>query len=178
MRAFLSASLICLCPLAAPAQTARLEVHVEDAAMLDLIVMRNVEACGPVSGLLRVDFGPSDGRVVIDTEYGGGGTQDPWTPAVRAGPARLMPVADGARALDLLVAGLEPGAQVVVTLDIDSERGATRAARIVATGADIAGGRAVFTPDTPGEEALMGTFDATGSAVLEGPLGCPPPDLS
>jgi hypothetical protein len=178
MRVLIQAVLICLWPVIAQAEAARLEVLVEDAAVLDVIVLRNVEACGPVSGLFRVDFGPSAGRVVIDTEYGGGGTQDPWTPVVRAGPGRLMPVADGARALDVLVAGLRVGEQVIVTLDIDSEREATRAGRIVATGAEIAGSRAVFTPDTDGAEALEGTFDATGTAVLEGPLPCVPPELS
>jgi hypothetical protein len=172
------AAMICLCPVVAQGQTARLEVLVEDAAVLDVIVLRNIEACGPVSGLLRVDFGPSSGRVLIDTEYGGGGTQDPWTPVVRAGPARLMPVADGARALDLLVAGLAPGEEVIVTLDIDSEGEAARAGRIVATGAEIAGARGVFTPDTVGAGALAGTFDATGTAVLAGPLPCVPPELS
>jgi hypothetical protein len=89
-----------------------------------------------------------------------------------------MPVEDGARALDLLVAGLAPGEQVVVTLDIDNERGVSRAERIVATGADIAGGLAVFTPDAVGGEALTGTLDATGSAVLVGPLPCHPLELS
>ncbi|MFW5642133.1 MAG: hypothetical protein ACOCY0_05135, partial [Roseicyclus sp.] len=128
----LAAALICLWPAAAPAQTARLEVTVEDAAMLDVVVLRNVEACGPVSGMLRIDFGPSAGQVVIDTEHGGRGTQDPRTPVVRTGPGRLMEVEDGAQVLDLLVAGLAPGAEVVVTFDIDSEAEPTRAGRIVA----------------------------------------------
>jgi hypothetical protein len=167
-----------LWPAALPAETALLEVIVEDAAMLDVVVFRNVEACGPISGMLRVDFGPSAGQVVIDTEYGGGGTQDPWTPVVRSGPARLMPVADGARALDILVAGLEPGAEVIVTLDMDSEAEPTRAGRIVATGAEIAGSLAAFTPDAAPGEVLTAAFDATGLAVLSGPVPCAPLDLS
>jgi hypothetical protein len=181
MRATLTALMAsCFCAAAAWADSgaAVLEVFVEDAAMLDVIVLRNVEACGPISGLFRVDFGPSEGQVVIDTEYGGAGTQDPWTPVIRSGPARLMPVEDGARVLDLMVAGLAPGEQVVVTLDIDNERGLSRAERIVATGADIAGGLSVFMPDGPGAEAVTGELDATGRAVLAGPVPCRPAEVS
>lgn len=171
-RAFFIA--FCLAASPAAAQEAMLEVHVQDADVVDWIVIRHAGGCDSVSGRLRIDFGPSDGRVVIDTEFGGGGTLYPRDVEVLNGPVAPLPVEDGARRLDIDVFGLETGAQAVVTLDIDNERNGPEAGQIVATGADIAGAVAAFTAQGAAEP-VQALFDQDGSAYLTVP--CVPPGL-
>jgi hypothetical protein len=66
------------------------------------------------------------------------------------GPVRPLPVPDGAQEMVILIAGLEPGDQALVTMDLDSEGEAERLGRIEATAAEMAGSRAVFTGETGG----------------------------
>lgn len=160
------------CPVAAG--EAMLEVHVQDADVADWIVIRNAGGCDAVSGRLRIDFGPSRGRVVIDTEYGGGGTLHPAEVQVLNGPAEPLPVEDGARVLEVDLFALATGDQAVLTLDIDNERDGPEAAQIVATPADIEGARAVFSAGG-GMPPVETVFGGAGSAYLEVP--CVPPGL-
>ncbi|MCU4653906.1 hypothetical protein N8I71_13760 [Roseibacterium sp. SDUM158016] len=174
-------SLLSAAPIAAPlsAQTAELEIMVHDTDSIDWIALRLVGECGPVTGVLAIDFGPSAGGVVIDTEYGGRGSQDPMSVGVLFGPIALGQVPDGATALEIAVAGLEGGDQAVVTLDLDTEQGATAADRIVARPWDIAGSRAIFAPQNAGDGLpATATFDANGYARLPLPVPCIPPALS
>jgi hypothetical protein len=61
MRTLLALSIAWLaCP--AGAETAELDVFVQEAEPLDWLLIRNVEGCGAVSGELVVDFGGSVGR--------------------------------------------------------------------------------------------------------------------
>jgi hypothetical protein len=153
-----------------------LEVLIHDASAFDWIAIRHDGGCDALTGRLHVDFGPSAGQVVIDTEYGGGGTLHPRPVQVVEGPGEVVPVEDGARGLGVELFGLAPGGQVVVTLDMDSgvdldRPGAARS--IVARGVDIAGSLARFT--APGAQTAEAEFDERGAAVLTVP--CVPPGL-
>ncbi len=170
--------LLFLLALAAPAAADEtvLEVIVQDASAFDWIAIRHDGGCDALTGRLEVDFAPSAGQVVIDTEYGGGGTLHPRPLQVVEGPGEVLGVEDGARALDIELFGLAPGGQVVVTLDMDSgvdlnRPGAARS--IVARGVDIVGSVARFT--APGQEPAEAVFDTSGRAVLTVP--CVPPGL-
>ena len=176
MRTLLALSIACLaCP--AGAETAALDVFVQEAEPLDWLLIRNVEGCGPVSGELLIDFSESVGQVVIDTAFGGLGTQQFAPVSVMMGPVRPMPVADGAQQVAILIAGLMPGDQALVTMDLDSEAEAERIGRIEATAAEMEGSRAVFTPDS-GEEAVIADLGTDAAARLTVPADCTVPDLS
>jgi hypothetical protein len=159
---------------AAPAlgETAELRVFVMDEDEHDWITLSHAGGCGIVSGQLRVDFGPSAGGVVIDTAYGGGGTRDPSPVAVLSGPVVAVPVTDGARHIDLLVTGLGPGGQAVVTLDIDNERGWFENARVMATPDDIMGSVATFTPGDDAGPATRAEFNDGRLAMMQVPAPC------
>jgi hypothetical protein len=62
-------SAIRVSPRSPGAETAQLDVFVQEAEPLDWLLIRNVEGCGPVIGgeRLTVDFRGSVGQVVIDT---------------------------------------------------------------------------------------------------------------
>jgi hypothetical protein len=60
-----------LSPVSALADTAELDVFVQEAEPLDFVLIRNVEGCGPVTGELVIDFRGSVGQVVIDTASAG-----------------------------------------------------------------------------------------------------------
>jgi hypothetical protein len=176
MRTLLALSIAWLaCP--AGAETAELDVFVQEAEPLDWLLIRNVEGCGAVSGELVVDFGGSVGQVVIDTAFGGLGTQQFAPVSVMIGPVRPMPVADGAQQVAILIAGLMPGDQALVTMDLDSEAEAERIGRIEATAAEMEGSRAVFTPDSGGE-AVIADLGTDAAARLTVPADCTVPDLS
>ncbi|MDG4648463.1 hypothetical protein P6F26_08395 [Roseibacterium sp. SDUM158017] len=167
-----------LAAMPAHAQEAVLEVFVQDGSAFDLILVRHAGGCDAVSGRLTVDFGPSQGRVVIDTEYGGGGTLHPAEVRVTSGPAEVAPVPDGARALDIALIALAPEGEVVLTLDIDSEREAGGQRRIVATAHDIEGAVVRFVAQgQQGQDgqAAQAVFGDAGAAILLVP--CVPPGL-
>ena len=168
---------IMLSPLSALAETAQLDVFVQEAEPLDFVLIRNVEGCGPVTGALIVDFRGSIGQVVIDTAFGGLGTQQFAPVEVMIGPVRPLPVADGAQELVILIAGLEPGDQGVVTMDLDSEGEAERLGRIEATAAEMAGSRVVFTPEG-GETSVIANLGTDAATSLTVPAECTPAELS
>jgi hypothetical protein len=151
----------------ATAGEALLGVHVHDADAVDFIAVAHLGGCDALSGTLRIDFASSAGGVVIDTEYGGGGTLHPRGVEVALGPVEVAPVEDGALALDLVLTALAPGEQAVVLLDLDSAAGG-----IAARDRDIAGSVAEFSAQG---EAVEAAFGPDGRAVLTVP--CLPPGL-
>jgi hypothetical protein len=151
----------------AGASEAFLGVHVHDADAVDFIAVRNLGGCDALSGTLRIDFAPSAGGVVIDTEYGGGGTLHPRGVEVALGPAEVAPVADGARALEIVLTALAPEEEAVILLDLDSAAGG-----IAARDRDIAGSVAEFSAQG---EAVEAAFGPDGRAILTVP--CLPPGL-
>jgi hypothetical protein len=160
-----------LSPVSALADTAELAVFVQEAEPLDFVLIRNVEGCGPVTGEIVIDFRGSVGQVVIDTGFGGLGTQQFAPVETMIGPVRPLPVPDGAQQMAILIAGLEPGDQALVTMDLDSEGEAERLGRIEATAAEMAGSRAVFTPETGGTP-VTGNLGTDAAVSLTVPADC------
>jgi hypothetical protein len=168
---------VLLLPVSALADTAQLDVFVQEAEPLDFVLIRNVEGCGPVTGALIVDFRGSVGQVVIDTAFGGLGTQQFAPVEVLIGPVRPLPVADGAQELVILIAGLAPGDQALVTMDLDSEGEVARLGRIEATAAEMAGSQAVFTAESDGAQ-VAASLGTEAAASLTVPVDCTPAELS
>jgi hypothetical protein len=168
--------LLCLAGLVgsavpALADTAQLDVFVQEAEPLDFVLIRNAEVCGPVSGALTIDFRGSVGQVVIDTAFGGLGTQQFAPVETMIGPVRPAPVPDGAQEMVIFIAGLGPGDQALVTMDLDSEAETERLGRIEATVAEMAGSRAVFMGE--GEETpVVGDFGTDAAVRLTVPANC------
>jgi len=159
--------------LAEPAprtETVPLRVMVLDEDAQDWITVSHGGTCATLSGRLRIDFGPSAGSVVIDTEYGGAGTRDPAPVQVVTGPAVVLPVPDGARSIEIVLQDLPPQGQVIVTLDIDNERGWFAGNRVMATPADIAGSTVEVVPQA--RDAVRGVFVDGRLAVVPVELPC------
>ncbi|WP_297616135.1 hypothetical protein [uncultured Roseicyclus sp.] len=153
-------------------ETVPLRIMVLDEDAQDWITVSNGGSCAAVSGRVRIDFGASAGSVVIDTEYGGAGTRDPAPVRVVSGPAVVMPVPDGARSIVIVVSDLPPRGQVIVTLDIDNERGWFEDGRVVATPRDIAGSTAEFVAPGLDSDVVRGVFADGRIAVLPVELPC------
>lgn len=178
LRFFPSVPVLVLAALAGPAlaepaartETVPLRVVVLDEDAQDWITVSHGGTCATLSGRVRIDFGPSAGSVVIDTEYGGAGTRDPAPVEVVTGPAVVRPVPDGARGIEILLQDLPPQGQVIVTLDIDNERGWFAGNRVMATPADIAGSTAEFAPNA--RDAVRGVFVDGRLAVLPVEVAC------
>ena len=77
--------------LLATSAQADLSLRMEDGDPHDRFWIRNTDSCGSVNGILDIDFTPSKGGVLLDTEYGGLGTKDPMPVEVELGPIRLAP---------------------------------------------------------------------------------------
>ena len=151
---------------------APLHVMVIDEDAQDWIVLQNKSDCATVSGHARVDFHASRGGVLIDTEPGGAGTRDPAAVEVLSGPGVVGRVEDGARSIDIAVHGLPPQGQVIVTLDIDNERGWFENARVVATPDDIRGSVAEFTTPGPDGFTTRGVLADGRLAILPVAASC------
>lgn len=158
----------CLGMLAHPvaAQDNHIGVFLFDGNPYDRIFIRNIGDCDTITGTLTLDFTTSAGQVVIDTQYGGVGTQDPMPVEVENGPLSIAPVSDGDRVLQIGIDGLLAGQSGTITLDFDNEAAGWRAARVSIIGDHVAGAAARF--DIAGTSARA-VFDRTGAARIDLP---------
>jgi hypothetical protein len=115
-----------------------LQISMEDGNPWDKITIQNT-GCTPLSGVLVFDFTHSAGGIILDTERGGPGTQDPMPVQVYSGPVKLASPVDGATRLTLSIDRLRPGDIAIVRLDFDSTRSWWHRDRVVAMGADLGG---------------------------------------
>ena len=106
--------------LAGQAAAGGLEISMADGDPHDRIWLRNHVDCEIIAGALVLDFRGSEGQIVIDTAYGGVGTKDPMPVEVEVGNISVVPVADGDQEITILMGGIAPGGEAVVTLDFDN----------------------------------------------------------
>lgn len=145
------------------AQTAELSVTLRDGDPHDRIYIHNTGECALVRGVLGIDFAPSQGRVLIDTQYGGLGTKDPMPVNVEHGPLHVQPVLDGDRQITIQIDGLQPAQSGTVTLDVDNEATGWFAGRVIILGDHVEGATARFAG---GGQDVLGTFTNDGAVVL------------
>lgn len=155
--------LCALCPAATWAERAELSVSISDGDPFDRIFIQNSGECTLVQGALELDFTTSQGRVLIDTEYGGPGTKDPMPVAVEHGPLQVRNVVDGDRQIVIEINGLLPFQSGIVTLDVDNEATGWFAGRVSILGQHLSGTTARFTAQ--GQDA-SGIFGDTGEVVI------------
>ncbi len=149
------------------------DVHVSfrDGNPHDRFFIHNA-SCANLTGILTIDLRNSANGVLIDTIRGGPGTKDPMPVAVERGNIKLAPVADGDQELVVYLAGMQPGEQAVVTLDLDDTAGWLSAPRVSVDGHEVEG--ALVTLNAP-TGASYGTFGKNGVAYLPDPvkITCP-----
>lgn len=146
-----------------------LQVLILDEDEIDYITVRHAQGCGPVSGVLSIDFTASQGGVLIDTRDGGPGDRYAEPVQVTEGPGVIFPVRDGARNLDVALSDLQPGQHVRITLDMDKETGLLEEQRIVARPADLIGTLIGFTAQGQPPQAVP--LGPTGLAHISLPAG-------
>lgn len=139
-----------------------LDIRFQDGDPLDRIWLVNF-GCPVSQAVLTIDMTGSASEVVIDTAYGGAGTQDPSDITVARGDARLKPVTDGAQSLTLLIDNLPTGGEVEITFDADDEQSDLHGDRIFVDATEFAG---TIAHITVGDDASQSTFDDQAQTVL------------
>lgn len=168
-----------LLALLATSAQADIVLRMEDGNPHDRLWIRNTDQCGAITGVLQIDFEPSAGRVLLDTEYGGLGTKDPMPVEVELGNIRLAPVTDGDRHLTVFLEGLGAGDTAVVTMDFDNEASFWSSPRVEVFGGHIEGTIARFTDTDVTPQAIFDNRAIARISLAEQP--CPkeePPALT
>lgn len=151
-----------------------LEVSLTDGDPYDRIYISNTGACDIVAGALTLDFAGSDGKIVIDTAYGGVGTKDPMPVEVETGNIAVAPVADGDTEISVLIHSLGPGGTAIVTLDFDNNASFWFMRRVAILADDVVGTVARF--EAPGVSHAA-NFANGGSVQLDLPeAACSAPE--
>ena len=161
MRAFIFALMMMASPAAA-----ELFVVVADGDEADQIYVLNRGPCALVTGRLTIDFAKADYDIVIDTEYGGRGVQDPLPVLVAFGPLKVAPVADGDTSMVIDIGGLPPGQPAAVYFDMDEERSWFFEDRVWVSEAELEGAEVFFQTKDFGERRRL---DGTGAVTFDLP---------
>lgn len=139
---------------------AAVEVTFRDGNPWDVFLITSTD-CPIRDAELRIDLTTSVAGVLIDTEYGGAGSQDPLPAELASGDATLVPVADGDQLLIVKIARLDDETPIRLQMDVDDTAGTQYAPRIQValdemTGATVTLTHAGSTTSAP--------FDASGLA--------------
>ncbi len=123
---------------------------------------------------LEIDLRNSASQVLIDTEYGGTGTQDPMPVEVEDGELTLLPSADGSQILKAQLAAIKEGETATITLDADDALSRSHNDRVEVDGPEISGALFVVSVEAG---TVVGTFEDDGVArviLSEDLVECPP----
>lgn len=145
---------------------AELQVRYFEGAPKDRFVIENLSGCALGEFSLEIDLRPSAGGLIFDTELDGAGINVAQPFELVAGGGQLAgrsEVGDGEQTLMLRFAGLERGAPVIFTIDLDDTlpSGSTQT---MVQGDEMIG--AVVRFQAKGLSPLEGLFDATSQAIL------------
>lgn len=159
--------------LFASAAQADIVLSIANGDPYDRLRIWNLAVGSELRGRLHIDFATSEGRVLLDTEYGGLGTKDPMPVEVELGNIRMAPVVEGDRHLTIFLEGVAAGATAVITMDFDNEASFWSGSRVAVIGGHIACTVARFEGGEAGTEA---TFDPCAVARLSLPARTCPDD--
>lgn len=159
-------SALCGLGFAAWADTPKLGIVIADGDPHDRIHLLNQSDCNIVSGTITIDFTASDGKIIIDTQYGGIGTKDPMPVEIEKGMIAVEPVSDGARAITIHAIGLPPNDSAIVTLDVDNNQSGWFSRRVSILAQDLNGTVARYSRTRFETETK---FNKTGTATLDLP---------
>jgi len=119
---------------------------------------------------LVIDLRSSFAGVVIDTAYGGAGSQAPLPAELAAGKAILSPVSDGDQQLIVAIGRLDVDTPIRLQMDVDDTAAFSQNSRIAVASGELAGATVTLRHD--GAET-HGTFDRNGFAFLPAPETLP-----
>ncbi len=109
--------------------TAAVEVTFRDGNPWDVFLITSTD-CPISEAELRIDLTTSVAGVLIDTEYGGAGTQDPLPAELASGDAILRPVSDGDQLLTVQITRLDVDTPIRLQMDVDDTAGTQYAPRV------------------------------------------------
>ncbi len=158
-----------ICLFMATQTEAMIEVNFRDGNPWDVFTITNA-GCAIIQADLTIDLSTSVAGVLIDTEYGGPGTQDPMPAELSEGHAVLAPVTDGDQRLVVTIGKLDTENLIQLRLDVDDTQGSRYAPKIEVYGDEITG--ATVTLRYAGDQTF-GTFDAEGNARIPLPKDAP-----
>ena len=161
-RSLAAAALVCA--VATPTLASELSVRFAESAPKDRFVVKNTGACALDAVGLTLDLDGSAGGLIFDTAGGGAGVevfQPVEIASVSGAKVTLMDVEDGDTRMYLSLTDVAPGAEVVVTIDVDDTVKVSDLGQIRVTGGEIAGARIL---NDAGSEA---TFGKDARAVLQ-----------
>lgn len=155
--------------LAASPATATIEVRFRDGNPWDTFDFRN-SGCAIYDAVILVDLSTSIAGVLIDTAYGGAGTQDPMPAELSEGQATLAPVNDGDQEFTVEIDKLDDTDRIQVRLDVDDTAGSAYAPKVEVYGDEITGATVTLIY---ADATTTGTFDANGNARVALPDNVP-----
>ena len=158
MKTAVLSSTVAIC-LASPSLAA-IEVRFSDGAPWDIFTITN-PGCEIAEAELLIDLSTSVAGVLIDTEYGGAGTQDPLPAELSQGNALLAPVIDGDQHLSVTIGTLDKDGLIELRMDVDDTAGSARGPKIQVYADEITG--ATVTLNYAGAQT-MGVFNSQGYA--------------
>ncbi len=121
------------------------------------------DTCAISGATMTIDLTTSVAGVLIDTEYGGRGTQDPMPAELHEGLATLLPVTDGDQQLILLIATLDRDNPIVLKMDVDDTERGRFGPEIHVAQNEVAGATAVLQV---ADDQTVGTFANDGVAKV------------
>ena len=141
-----------------------LDVRFLEGAPVDRFVLTNGSERGIIQAEVQFDLRPSAGKLIFDTQSGGSGVEvyQPFQST-----AANLDVADGAEGLRMPLGGLEAGASISFTIDVDDRLTASDLGQIRVSGSEIQGTVVTLTID---EHSYSAVFNAKNLAVID--IGC------
>jgi hypothetical protein len=178
-RLLLIVALLGTLPLAAQAQTARVQgvsVVFTESAPRDLFEIRNGSSGGQRIQRLTLDLAGSAGKLIVDTTEGGTGVEVFQPFRVELGEAKLKAspvVQDGSDRLTLDFSRFEPGQRFLFSIDVDDRLTASDLGQIRVSGCEMEGAvlTAVIGPRGGVGTELQARVD--GSNRAQATAACP-----
>ena len=106
---------------------ADIRVEFDEGAPKDKLIVSNIGDCARTDFLVTLDLTESAGKLIFDTSGQGEGVEvfQPFEAAEGGSALKSLPkVVDGQKVVSLEFASLAPGAQLVITSDVDDTIGA------------------------------------------------------
>ncbi len=164
-----------LCTLVGwPALAEGVVVSIRDLSPYDIITLQNT-GCALTGAVINIDLQSSAGQIVIDTEYGGIGSQNPKPVEVQRGDISVSDIQDGAQAVEITINHLGKDESAIVTFDMDDSVQPLNAGRVTASSAELAGTTIRIMRGAAMAEA---TLDYNATATIPFEEACQPLSMS
>jgi len=147
---------------------ANLQIKFVESAPKDWFALTNLTNCELNNVRMNIDLSNSAGKLIFDTTAAGAGVEVFQPFEVRSGEIALASgdqVADGDRALAVLIASLKPGETASFTIDVDDTMTNSELGMIRVSNSEITGSEVSVSID--GGKLNEGALNQRGELILD-----------